>query len=455
VTVNCLVEKDPTSPSEPLALIARPGTEAFETVGTAPIRCVFQKPGLFGDGALILASNTLYLLDASGSLTAFTGSIAGDGLVIVDAALDPDGNSVARIATGDALYLATQLVGAVGGGVVLDLLPDSTGATSIAFLSGYWLASQQGTDALFYQKPGETSWNALEFASAEYAFDPLKGVVVVGEIAWLLGSSTLEGWRATGVDASPLEPAGGLKFDVGCRSIYAAVNCRGTLVFVDNDCSVRMTDGGEPRIISDPGLAEQIRRCDAMDLRASFFVKDQHPVYVLTLGTAATWLYDLSAPPGMGWTRATSNAYDYWRNDLFCNIGDVVLARDVLSNVIYRLDPDLRDDDGDTFTMEFCTLLEAKERPVPVANLELHMEVGGSPRAGQGSDPLIGMQASRDGAKTYGQLKYRGLGATGEYRTRVRWNALGMATPPLGMWFKFFVSDPVVRRVSGVSVNVP
>jgi hypothetical protein len=449
VTVNCLVERDPTSQAESLALIARPGLEAFDTIGTAPTRALFQKQGLFDNSALILASQTLYTLDAAGAMTTFTGvSIAGDNLVDIDAALDADLNSLARIATGDAMYKAT------GGVVTQEDFPSAggAGATSVAQLSGYWLGTEAGTDAVFYIIPAGVTWNALQFASAEYAPDRNVCIRVVGETAWLLGEATTEGWRATGEASSPLEPWGGLKFDFGCRARSAAVNCNGTLIWVDHNCSVRMTSGGEPVIISDNGLAEQIRRTDAADLRASFFVKDQHPVYVLTLGTDATWLYDLASKT---WTRANSAGYDFWRADLFCNIGDTVLTRDALSNQIYRLDPDRSTDGTATFTMEFSAYVETKERNLALGNLDLHCEVGGSPRSGQGSDPLVGMQVSRDGGKTYGPLKYRGLGATGKYLTRPRWTGLGQARAPFGAWFKFLISDPVVRRVSGGAVNAP
>lgn len=449
VTVNCLVERDPTNPNAPLVLISRPGLEAFATVGTAPIRAIWQKAGLFANAALIVASGVVYTLDSSGATVTYTGvSVAGDDLVDIDGGLDADLNSIARIATGDAMYKVAD-----DGTVVQEDFPVSggAGATSVGFLAGYWLGVEAGTDAIYYQIPAASTWNALQFASAEYAPDKIVALVVAGEVAWFGGEATLEGWRATGNASSPLEPYGGLKFDIGCLTRNAAINCRGTFVFVDSDCSVRMTSGGEPKVISDNGLAEQIRRTPVADIRASFYLKDQHPCYVLTLGSDATWIYDLSS---QAWTRANSDGYAFWRAHLFCNIGDTVLAADALSNQVWRMDPDRYTDGSDTFTKEFTAFLSIPEGAVGLGNIEVTMTTGFSPRTGQGSDPLVGMQLARDGGRTWGPERFRGLGLTGQYNKRVRWNGCGMATAPNGLMAKFYVSDPVGFRVSAVRANV-
>jgi hypothetical protein len=355
--------------------------------------------------------------------------------------------SVARIANGTALYKVAS------GSVTQEDFPEAggAGASSVGYIGGYWLATQAGTDVVYILIPAGTQWDPIEFATAEYAPDKVVAIRVSGEIAWLLGEASLEGWRITGDATLPFAPAGGLKFDIGCRSRSAAVNCKGTLIFVDSECGVRLTNGGEPRLISDDGLAEQIRRCDAMDMRASFYVKDGHPCYVLTLGSDSTWICDLSSE---AWTTANSQGYDYWRADLFCNIGDTVLARDVLSNQIYRLDPDLRTDAGSTFTKVFTAVLPAPEVPVMVGNLQLTCLSGDAPRTGQGSDPLVVMKASRNRGKTWGPEKSRGLGATGQWGKAPRWNALGTAPAPQGMWFGFFCSDPVGLRIDAVRINV-
>jgi hypothetical protein len=219
------------------------------------------------------------------------------------------------------------------------------------------------------------------------------------------------------------------------------------LIWVDNNCAVRMFEGGEPVIISDNGLAEQIRQVDAMDLRASTFSTDQHVYYELTLGTSATWRYDLSTK---NWTRVNSYGLDYSRTHLFANLGDTAIALDAITNDIWRLDPDRATDGDDTFTVEFMAFAEV-EQPTPCASVELTCEVGGSPREGQGSDSLMRMRYSDDDGKTWSRFFDRGLGATGEYSTRVKWNALGFIRRR--RIFHFQCSDPTRRRFSRLLMN--
>lgn len=448
VTVNCFSEAVPTKPSEPVALLARAGLEELRQVGTAPIRAVFQKQGLFDDAALIFANTTVHTLDAMGVTAAYTGTLAGDDLVDVDAGLDADYNSVARAATGSAMYLIT------GGTVTLEDFPVSggAGASSVCFHKGYWIGVEAGSDAVYYQIPAATTWNALQFASAEYAPDKLVAVRSFGELIALLGASSTEMWRATGNSSSPLEPYGGMAYPIGCRSRDTAVNCLGTLIWVTDTCLVVSTSGGEPAVISDNGLAEQIRRTSAADIRASAFSKDGHVFYRLTLGGAATWDYDLTT---RRWCRANSLGREVCKAHLFANLGDTVLAADAYSNQVWRVDPDRRLDGDDTFTMEFTAYVEAVERPMAVGNVVLHCERGGAPRTGQGSDPLAWMEISKDGGKTFGPRKYRSLGATGEYSKQVRWVGPWVASAPDGLVLRFGISDPTVRRISGVWINQP
>lgn len=447
VALNCISEKSPTKPTTLEALIARAGLAAFLQVGEAPIRGVFAKSGLIGNRAFIVAKNTAYLVSAGGSVTTLTGSIAGDGLVEIDGGLDADGNSVIRVATGSALYSFTDS----GTAVAAEDFPSSggPGASSVAYWAGYWVAVEAGTDFFYYQIPATTTWTQLEFAAAEYAPDALGGARVVGDLAALLGSATTEFWGLTGDSGNPLQKQGGLAYDVGCKAIATAVNARGTLLWVGDDNSVRMSRGDQPRIMSDNGLAEQIRKTPAADLSASFFEQDGHVCYVLHLGTTATWVLDLTTER---WSTFASLGYDYWRPRLIANMGDVVIAADRNSNTVWTLDPDAVDDDGTAFQTEFYAFVNVDEGRAPLANVTLDCLLGSAPV--DVTDPTIVMQVSRDSGFSWSSPRERSLGLTGVRNIRPRWNALGQVEPP-GAIIKFSTAAKVARRFSSVRANVP
>lgn len=447
--LNCYAEKAPTQQEKSMSLRARSGLTALKTVGASRARGLLVKAGLFSGQALILADTTPYLLSSSAVVTTLTGTVPGTGYVDLDATQDADLNAVAYIATGSALYQITE-----AGGAMAETFPPSgtQGASSVCCHRGYVIATTTENDQAYVKVPGDTTWQALSFVSAEYAPDPLKGVRSRGDQIILHGSATVEIWTEnTDSAVPPLVPYGGLHFDFGCRAILAAVTCEDSHLFVDSNCNVRQFDGGSAQIVSDDGLAEQIRACAAEDLRATWFAEAGHIFYVLHLGSSATWVYDLATKL---WHLAASLGRDGWRASLFGQLGESTIAADVASSQVYTLDPSSRIDGSDVFAVRFFAYAELPEGSVPCANLELICETGDSPRTGQGSDPLIEMRMSDDGTHSWGRWKPQSLGLTGDYSKRVRWPALGRITAPRGRWFEFLVSDPVGRRFSDLRMNV-
>jgi hypothetical protein len=159
VTVNCVAEANPSSPSEPIVLMARGGWEAFQTIGNVPLRGVFQREGLFSSAALILANTTVSSLTSAGVVTAFTGTVAGASRVDMDGGQDADLNSVVRIATGSKLYKVAS------DGTVTDETSsfgdNLSGASSICYHRGYWIGQLAGSDQFYILIPGGVTWDAL------------------------------------------------------------------------------------------------------------------------------------------------------------------------------------------------------------------------------------------------------------------------------------------------------
>ena len=61
-------------------------------------------------------------------------------------------------------------------------------------------------------------------------------------------------------------------------------------------------------------------------------------------------------------------------------------------------------------------------------------------RTGQGENPQIMLQVSRDGGYTYGNEMWTSFGAEGEFLRRAEWRRLGVSRNYV---FKFRITDPV------------
>jgi hypothetical protein len=442
--LNLYAEKSPTSPDKPFALVGRPGLENYATVGDGPIRALHRKSGLFDDGAIILSDETVYKLSTSSAVTAFTGSIPGRERVSIASGRDADQNDVVRIANDLRLYKVT---GTTTTAEDFPAVGESDGATSIAYIRGFWIAIKTDTQQAYYLVPGDTDWTALSFASAEYQPDKLIAVMILGDQIWFLGAATTEVWALTGQASPAIQPYGGLNFDIGCRARDSAVVVGSSLIWVGNDCSVYLSNGGVPKPISDNGLAEQIRRTNPLYLRAWGYVLDQHVYYLLTLEDE-TWIYDGST--GF-WNPANSKGYNYFRAHIGSDVSGLALAADALPNnpQIWRVNPDALTDADDEIERLATAFLEWKGPRTRCANVSLLCELGNT---GQGEAPQIGMRWSDDGGKTFSDWLFRSIGRVGEYSARPVWNRLGDIRPP-GRVFQFKSTDPAVVRLSDCRVN--
>lgn len=450
--VNVYAETYPSASGLRIQMRARPGLETFADVGTGPSRAAHAKDGVFSGAALLLSGTALSTLTAGGVETILTGAIPGDDLVDIDSGQDADLNDLARIATGSALYKAQA------GLVVLEDFPEAggSGAASVCYHRGYWIATEVGTDQVFVLIPGDDEWLPLSFISAEYAPDKVLAVRSRGDQIALVGSSTTEIWALNSESADPpLVPYGGMNFDFGTRHRATVVNCTGSLMMVDNNCIVRRWDGGQFEPVSGPGLAAIIRRAGASDLRSWTFNVEGHRFYVLTIGSVATWVYDLDGA-GEKWTTFESLGFDYWRAHLGCTLGsgDATIACDNTTSRVWRLDATRRTDEDEVFAKVFCATVEGQDKPIPCANAVVLCDVGDGPLSGQGSAPLIGERHSDNQGKVFSAWQFEPMPATGEYDTLPRFNALGTIPAFMGRIFQFRVSDPGSSVFKRVFLNV-
>jgi hypothetical protein len=450
VLLNAVVEKNPVHLKKPVTIRARPGLDAFVEIGSGHRRGVAHAEGLFDGDVLGVFGTELWRLKANGQKTLVSGTVAGDEEVRIVIGQNSNLDSVARIATGDALYVYVD-----GGSVTEEDFPTAggAGASDVEYHRGDWLAIEAGTDKLWYLLPADTTWNALSFASAEYKADPLVFIRSRGDQIFLGGRRTTEVWVKTGEADPAYAPYGGLNFDYGARGRDAVASFAGSILWVDDAGSVRVSAGGEAQIISTSGIAEQMLAVDGDDIAAWPFKLDQHFFCVFNLGGTSTWVFDLAAhAAGLpAWVQWRSPGHDHWKPAMGLTAGDTILAFDHDSTQVWRLNADTHDDAGEPFSWEFMGRVENEEGVAENNNVELEILTGIGPRTGYGSDPALQMRFSDNEGRTWSRWRDRPMGATGEVK-RPRWNALGSFER--SRIFHFRCNAPIARRVTAIRMNV-
>lgn len=415
--VNCYVEQSPTSPGGTVA-IPRPGLDVYFNL--AP-RGLHREEGFAGDQLFSVVGSSLYRNQ----------SVVGTGVAGSD--------RVEWAYTVDGLFL-------LSGGIVYqwdnstlqtDAFPDSAAVASIASLNSILVAVREDTGTMYFRLPGDTTWNALDFFSAERRPDPVLAVRVLGDTLYAFGSATIEMFAPTGNTGTPFQRIGGAALNRGIKDRDSLALLDNTLFFVGEDGIVYRLTEGVPARVSDHGIEERIRASETA--KAFSGTWDGHSFYIMGLD-AETLVYDVAG----GWAQWT---YD---GGAFPSLGYADGERTfVAGDAIWTL-AQQRVDGTDTEIERVFTAILPAEKPVSCDCIEVELSPGTAPT---GSEPaILQMRWSDDQARTFTDWKEADTGFGGEYRKRVRFRRLGMADAP-GRLFEFRMTDPVHIRFSGVELN--
>lgn len=197
---------------------------------------------------------------------------SGTDLYVAARAFGIAGNAVATTETSAALAWGGATLSGGGNDMLRPVfVPDDVGAVSVAHINSYVVVipvQTGGTHGRFYWiKPGEITIDALDYATAERAPDPLHQVIVFGDMFWLLGKKTTEPWTTTGNPDVPMSRFTGILFDRGSWD-GTAIQVKDSLIVVDEEGEVFQISGSGQKKISTPAVTERIRR--AMQIQALY-----------------------------------------------------------------------------------------------------------------------------------------------------------------------------------------
>lgn len=296
----------------------------------------------------------------------------------------------------------------------------------LSYLNGYAIVNAVGSD-VFYISPANdfSQIDALDFATAESSPDSLVGTFVDHNEIWLPGKKTIEIWQGVGGSDFPFQAVTTAKIERGVLAPLSMAAEDNTVTFLGNDKIVYRAEGYRPSRISTHAIETQLKRCtDAglLNAYALIYTSGGHKFYTLTVPGEWTGQFDFAT--GL-WSEAQTYGSADWT--VMGSAGHD--AAYVMTDAgIAELDDDVNTDEGNpVIRLGRSAPGDADGYLITMTEFMLDCEVG---RAAMGVTPQVMLRVARDG-ETFGNIRTRSIGLTGEYGTRPFWRSLGQGRKPV------------------------
>lgn len=432
--LNCFYEFQPDGEKTRVVVYGTPGLTLFTSaLGATPVRGWIQ----IGDLIYIAHRGTLWSVNNAGTLTSLGTLNTTTGYV--DMAYN---GTLILIVDGTNGY--TYTIGSATFAQIAD--PDfPNGARTCDWLDGQFVVDDGVDSDQFNISSTGTAWDAADVATAESQPDGIERVITDHGEVLLFGSQTIEPWGNTGDADFPFAPIKGSIAEMGLAARWSLCKFNDGLAFlgrnIQGQAQVYYLKGYTPIKISSQQFDAVIAGYAGLESATGFAFMDRgHPMYQINFpGPGKSWRFDASTNDFF------EVAYDVDEERHRANLQLEFLGRTMVSDYengdIYILDSDVYTDNGTYIARELRGrhLFDANE-PLIVNELYVDFETGVGLVDGQGEDPQIMLQISKDNGHTWGNELWTEIGAIGRYLTRAHWRRLGVAYD----WvFKLRMTDPV------------
>lgn len=396
-------------------------------MGAGPVQALFKRDGVVSGALLGVSAGRLY------NGTTNVGAITGSELPSID------GNEVA------ALACAGQDLHRYDGTTLSTIsLPDGTAFDAIKVIEGKsrFIVIRKGTGRFYFTPPLATTVDALDFATAESQSDQLLDGLFIDDAHVLFGRETVEFWPSTTDNNAPFAPLQSRVYERGIKATGCATALGSSFAWVTDQNTVCISD--ENNIVSHPGIEEDIAA--STEVRAfNYFLDGTEFLAVRT--DSKTHAYCLRTG---AWCENDTNGRDNWEAQCFA--GGVFGSAYTGKTLAFRADYlEL----GGVLERRFRAGLPINGGGIKITNVRLRTNPGQTPfLTGDYAPGTVEMRVSRDAGQTFEEWQGVSMGAQGNYRQRIEWRGLGLASQP-GFFAEFRVTDPIPFRVSQALYNEP
>jgi hypothetical protein len=442
--INVYAEREPPDAKTQVALFGAPGMLPFAVCGTGPIRGMHVMNGVL----YVVSGQFLYSVSSTGAVTTLGGLISGNNIVAM-----ADNGSQVCIVNGASGYIYSQTIGFV---LISD--PNFHAAQSVTFFDDVFVFDWSGTNKFLISNILDgTTYSGLGFATAEVSSPFVLSTVNQQENLLIFCGNRIEIWYDAGTPNMPFQRVDGGVIERGCAAALTPIKEDNSVFFLGDDLIFYRLNGTVPTRISTHAIEDAWRSYAVVsDAYTMSYTWEGHKFIVLTFVNAnATWVYDIST--GLWHEResydANNRSYGRWRGSAQASCYQQQFIGDAYSGAIGYLSDTTYTEFGNQIRGVMVSPYEHSDRKrIFVSRFELDVETGVGLTSGQGSNPEIMLQWSRDGGRTFSDLQlWNSAGEIGAYSQRLRWLRLGQAR----QWcFKVTISDPVKRTIIANSADM-
>lgn len=313
----------------------------------------------------------------------------------------------------------------------------------IAAAGGQWFISANKDSAAI---------DPLDFAAAESNPDALVRVIVNNRDVLLFGTQTIEPWQDVGASPFPFQRVTGALIQKGCLAPLSPALLNTSVLWLGNDHIVYKMDGYTPVRISTFPIENILREAFiASDAIGMTYSQNGHNFYVLTLpGAGRTLCWDDTVGQWHERQSGTSLAPAAWNVTCIMSGWDNVYVGST-DGAVSLLDLDTYTELGNPIRSVAVTppfYPNGLRATLNVVELECNLGIGIP--SGQGSDPQVMVRISRDGTRSWENIRIASLGRTGDTIDRAIVRRFGQFRQAS---FEFSISDPVFRAFYGIRVE--
>lgn len=450
--VNMYSQRVRTAQGTEYKLYYTPGLTSFATAPESPGRGIYSTSSGLTERAFAVIGAALYEVFADGTKTN-RGTAATDQYPAT-MITNGDGGGQLFITSGNSGYILDLTSNALSNEV--------SNVTTGGMIDGFFVALDIASSTFKISDVLDgTTWDPTQFAQRSTAPDPWRAMLVKYPRIWLIGEHTGDVWYNAGTSPFPFAPISGVQIPYGIAAPFSLKTVGAAIMWLthneNGDGQIVEALGYTPTVVSTEPVEYALSQYPRISDAVAYSYQDQgHEFYVINFPSAgATWCYDRTE--GLWHERdsfdATTGTASAWGPQYHTHVFDQHLVLHSENGTIYTQSIDsCVDADGEYIRrLRIPPLLPSEQQRLFIDRLTLHAEPGLGLTTGQGSDPQVMLEMSRNGGKTYGNQRSRSSGEQGEYDKRLIWNRCGSGRNPVP---RFTATDPVPTRWLDLIANV-